>query len=77
MPLLRAAALVELVSLVALLVNLATVHVAAVASLLGPVHGCAYLLVIGATWHRTRSARTTVLAAVPVAGGLLALRRVR
>ncbi|GAA3453837.1 DUF3817 domain-containing protein [Dactylosporangium matsuzakiense] len=77
MPLLRAAALVELLSLAALLVNLATVHVAAVASLLGPVHGCAYLLVIGATWHHTHSARTTVLAAVPVAGGLIALRRVR
>jgi hypothetical protein len=72
--LLRAAAIVELVSLAVLLTNLATVHVPAVASLVGPIHGCAYLLVIGAAWQLTRSARTTLLAVIPVIGGLLALR---
>lgn len=74
MPLLRTAALVELLSLAVLLTNLATVHVPAVASLVGPIHGCAYLLVIGSAWHLTRSSRTTLLAAIPVIGGLLALR---
>ncbi|MFI5912111.1 DUF3817 domain-containing protein [Dactylosporangium sp. NPDC051541] len=77
MRLLRAAALVELCTLLALLINLATAHVPAVASLLGPIHGCAYLVVIGATWHLTRSGRTTLLAAIPVVGGVVALRQVR
>nr|BFE60291.1 hypothetical protein GCM10020063_048170 [Dactylosporangium thailandense] len=75
--LLRAAALAELASLAVLLVNLATVHLAPVASLIGPIHGCAYLLVIGTTWHLTRTAPATLLAAVPVLGGVLALRRIR
>lgn len=73
--LLRAAAIAELASLAVLLTNLATVHLPAVASLIGPIHGCAYLLVIGAAYHLTRSARTTLLAAVPIVGGILALRR--
>ena len=73
--LLRIAAIVEVISLAVLLTNLATVHVPEVASLLGPVHGCAYLLVIGATFSLTRSAGARMLAVVPVAGGLLVLRR--
>ena len=73
--LLRIATIVELISLAVLLTNLATVHVAEVASLLGPVHGCAYLVVIGATINLTRSAATRLLAVVPVLGGLLVLRR--
>ncbi|GGM37627.1 DUF3817 domain-containing protein [Dactylosporangium sucinum] len=75
--LLRIAAVVELVSLAVLLTNLATVHVPAVASLFGPIHGCSYLLVIGTALHLTRSRSTTLLAAIPILGGLLALRRVR
>ena len=77
MPLLRIAAIVELVSIAVLLTNLATVHVPAVASLVGPIHGCAYLLVVGGTWHLSRSAGVTLLSAVPVIGGLLALRKTR
>jgi len=73
--LLRAAALVELLSLILLLANLATVHRPAVASVLGPVHGCAYLFVIGATLQSTRDRRTRLTAVVPGIGGLLALRR--
>ena len=65
--LLRAAALVELVSLVVLLANLATVHWPPVATLLGPLHGCAYLFVIGAAPDRRR--RLTAL--LPGVGGLL------
>lgn len=71
---LRIATAVELVSLVVLLVNLATVHLPAVASLVGPVHGCAYLFVIGATLALTRSTPARLLAAVPAVGGLLVLR---
>jgi hypothetical protein len=70
MSLLRAAAIVDLVSLAVLLTNLATVHIPAVASLLGPIHGCAYLLVIGATWRLTGSARATLIAAIPIIGAL-------
>ena len=75
--LLRGAALVEFVSLGLLLVNLATVHWAAVASLLGPTHGCAYLFVIGATIRESRASSTRLLAIVPGVGGLLVIRRLR
>ncbi|MEV4641630.1 DUF3817 domain-containing protein [Actinoplanes sp. NPDC049548] len=74
---LRIAARVELVSLILLLANLATVHWAAVASLLGPVHGCAYLVVLGATLRESRDGRTRLLAGVPGIGGLLVVRRIR
>jgi hypothetical protein len=75
--LLRAAALVEFLSLILLLANLATVHWPPVASLLGPVHGCAYLYVIGATLRTTRDLRTRLAAAVPGIGGLLVSRRLK
>jgi hypothetical protein len=72
---LKVVARVEFVSLVLLLLNLATVHWADVASLLGPIHGCAYLLVIGATLRATRDIRTRWLSIVPGIGGLWAGRR--
>jgi hypothetical protein len=72
--LLKTAAVVELVSLFLLLANLATVHLPAVATLLGPLHGCAYLLVIGSTIATTRSRRARLLAVLPGIGGLLAVR---
>jgi hypothetical protein len=75
--LLRVAALVEFGSLVLLLANLATVHWAGVASLLGPVHGCAYLFVIGATLREARDLRSRFCAAIPGVGGLLVVRRLR
>jgi hypothetical protein len=43
--LLRLTADVEAITLLVLLANLATVHGEAVFSLIGPVHGCAYLFV--------------------------------
>lgn len=73
--LLRIAAAVEALSLLVLLTNLATVHVDAVASLMGPVHGCAYLFVVIAAYRlpgRTRAGRLRSL--VPGIGGLLVLR---
>lgn len=73
---LRVAAHAELVSLLALLANLATVHLPPVSSLLGPTHGCAYLFVVVATWRLPRaSAATRAVAVIPGVGGLLALRR--
>ncbi|MEK8169851.1 hypothetical protein NKH77_08610 [Streptomyces sp. M19] len=54
--------------------NLATVHLSGVASLAGPVHGCAYLFVIGAV-VRDRAHRPDRLARRrPRVGGVLALR---
>lgn len=73
---LRVAAHAELISLIAMLANLFTVHLRPVSSLLGPTHGCAYLFVVVATW-RLKEATTAaeVLAFIPGVGGLLALRR--
>jgi hypothetical protein len=73
--LLRASTLVELFSLILLLANLVTVHWPSVAGLLGPVHGCAYLFVIGSTMRVTTDLRTRLTAVVPGVGGLLVLRR--
>lgn len=72
---LRAAAFVELASLVVLLVNLATVHWPAVSSAVGPVHGCAYLFVIVLAFRQTTGRWTRAAALVPAVGGLLVLRR--
>ena len=74
--LLRIAARVEAASLLLLLANLFTVHWPPLSSLLGPLHGCAYLLVIGATLQATRRTRPRLLAVVPGIGGLLAERAV-
>jgi hypothetical protein len=77
MLLLRWAARFEAASLLVLLLNLATVHVQWVATLIGPLHGCAYLLAIGATLQVSRSARIRWLAVIPGVGGLLAERSLR
>jgi len=58
-----------------LLVDLATAHASAVASLMGPVHGTAYLATIAAAFLLPLPQRTRLLALVPGVGGLLALRR--
>jgi hypothetical protein len=73
--LLRTAAWTEFVSLCLLLTNLGTVHVGAIATLVGPLHGCAYLLVIGSTAYATKRRRPRLLALVPGFGGLLAERQ--
>ncbi|GII57853.1 hypothetical protein Pth03_62420 [Planotetraspora thailandica] len=73
---LQAAASVELISLAVLLANLATAHWPAVSSLVGPLHGCAYLLVVLTTARdRNAGARTKALALIPGIGGLLVMRR--
>jgi hypothetical protein len=72
---LRLASWVETVSLLVLLVNLATAHASAVASLMGPVHGTAYLTTIAAALLLPLPRGTRLLTLVPAVGGLLALRR--
>ena len=73
--LLRAAAAVEALSLLVLLINLATAHVPEVASLTGPIHGCAYLFVIIAAFRLPGLGLGGRLCSlVPGVGGLLVLR---
>ncbi|GAA4871526.1 DUF3817 domain-containing protein [Saccharopolyspora cebuensis] len=74
MRVLRWAARAELVTLALMLANLATAHLPQVSALLGPAHGCAYLVVVLGTW-RWPDAGAKVLALLPAVGGLLALRR--
>ena len=71
---LAAAAMVETLSLAALLTNLATAHVPWVASALGPVHGFCYLVVIALAWQLPAPTRVRALSLVPAVGGLLVLR---
>ncbi|MFF5210456.1 DUF3817 domain-containing protein [Streptosporangium sp. NPDC000396] len=78
MRVLRIAAGVEAVSLAVLLVNLLTVHIKAITTLAGPLHGMSYLVVI-VTTSMLPSAVSGVRwrAFIPAAGGLLALRRIQ
>ncbi len=71
---LRIAALVEALSLVILFLNLATVHLPALASALGPIHGCAYLIAIVLTWIITKTGLIRALSLIPGFGALLVLR---
>ena len=74
---LATAALLETASLVALLVNLATVHVPSVASALGPVHGFCYLVVIVLSWQLPVRTAVRARSLVPAVGGLLVVRAVQ
>ncbi|MFF5262073.1 DUF3817 domain-containing protein [Actinomadura viridis] len=74
---LRIAAVVEAVSLVVLLANLATVHAEVITSLGGPIHGTSYLAVIAAAWMIPAAPAARWRALVPGVGGLLVLRRTR
>ena len=74
---LRRVAWAETASLLALLVNLATVHVAEVAALLGPLHGCCYLATICTALLVPLPRPAVWLTLVPGIGGLLALRAAR
>ncbi|WEK61359.1 MAG: hypothetical protein P0Y60_00955 [Candidatus Microbacterium colombiense] len=68
----------ELLSIVVLLVNLMTVHIDGVASVLGPVHGTLYLAVaVTALLGRDLMLRTRLMALIPVLGGVLTLINVR
>jgi hypothetical protein len=68
----RAAAVVESVSLLVLLANLATAHVPVIATLCGPVHGLAYVAVVVIALRDPTALRSAkALAWVPGIGGLL------
>ena len=72
---LRVTAAVEATTLALLLVNLATVHLDAVAALTGPVHGLAWLATMAIAFLIPLPRAARLLAVVPGVGGLLALRR--
>ncbi|WP_067168954.1 DUF3817 domain-containing protein [Microtetraspora niveoalba] len=75
--LLRIASAAEVITLVLMLANIATAHVPEISSLLGPAHGCAYLIVVvGTIRHAGADGRAKLLAILPGVGGLLALRRI-
>jgi hypothetical protein len=68
----RVVAAVELISVLVLFVNLATVHLPVITSLGGPTHGCAYLVVVVATLRNpAASTAMKLMAWVPGVGGLL------
>ncbi|MFD7239853.1 hypothetical protein ACFWAT_31665 [Streptomyces syringium] len=79
MRMLRIAAGAEAASFAVLLGNLLTTHTQAITTLVGPLHGTAYLVVIAAASMVPSAAAPGARwrAAVPGAGGLLALRRIR
>ena len=70
-------ALLETASLAALLANRFTVHLDAVTSLLGPVHGGLDLAVIAFAFLAPIRLPGRMLAIVPVVGGLLAVAYAR
>jgi hypothetical protein len=73
----RPAAWVELASLSILLINLYTVHIDEITSTCGPVHGCAYLIVLILTLNRANlPLRTRLLGLIPGIGGMLVLRHI-
>ena len=78
--LLRALGTVELVTLAAMLVNLATVHHPVLTKGLGPVHGLAYCgtvvvaMLLAQALDTPAARRGRWLAVVPGLGGLLAAR---
>ena len=70
--------LLELLSVVALLTNLATVHDPTVTSALGPVHGALYLSVaVTALFGRGLLTRTRLYALLPLLSGPLTMLQVR
>ncbi|MCP3804083.1 hypothetical protein NLX83_32910 [Allokutzneria sp. A3M-2-11 16] len=74
---LRTPAMVEAVSLVVLLANLATAHHPMISSITGPVHGFAYVMVVVVALLREGTPpRARLAALVPGVGGLIALRMI-
>jgi hypothetical protein len=65
---------VETLTLVVLITNRLTVHAEPVTSVVGPLHGFAYLAVIATGLLAPLPRRSRLLTLVPAIGGLLALR---
>lgn len=71
-------AAIEFGTLLVLLANLATVHVPVVATILGPVHGCAYIAAIVTTAVRAGLVSLpTLLSVIPGVGATLAVATLR
>ncbi|NYJ73866.1 hypothetical protein [Allobranchiibius huperziae] len=67
-------AVVETVSLAALLINLATARSSGLAGIVGPIHGSAYLIAIALSFSGPFSSRARLLTFIPGIGALLAHR---
>jgi hypothetical protein len=67
------ASAIELLTLLALVANLATVHHAGLASALGPVHGFCYLVTIVLAWQLPAPLPVHMRSLVPAVGGVLVL----
>ena len=74
---LAVATTVELVTLAVLLVDLATVHWAPLASAVGPLHGTAYPVTAVLAWQLPVPRGVRLRGLVPAVGGLLLLRAAR
>ena len=72
---LGAVAVVEAVTLLVLVVNLATVQLAGLAAVVGPIHGSAYLIGIALAFSGPFPARARMLCFIPGIGALLAARQ--
>jgi hypothetical protein len=69
---------IEFGTLLVLLANLATVHVPVVATILGPMHGCAYIAaIIGTAMCARPMSGPTLLSLIPGVGGSLAVAILR
>lgn len=68
---------IELLTLIGMLANLATVHLPAISHILGPLHGLVYTAtVVAAILVMNGMHRVWLLALVPGVGGLLAAQAV-
>lgn len=74
---LQLVAVLETVTLVALVVNLATANDPGLAAGVGPVHGTLYLLAIALTFLQHASRRARALSLLPAVGAPLAAWQVR
>lgn len=71
------ASVAEAVTLLVLLINRVSAHLPAVTSVVGPVHGFAYLATVATAFLVPLATRARLLTLVPGVGGLLALRSAR
>ncbi|KIH99559.1 hypothetical protein LP52_06690 [Streptomonospora alba] len=71
---LRLAGVIEPATLLVMLLNMATYHLPAVSSVLGPLHGLAYATTVIAAILVNGRHRVWLLALIPGIGGLLAAR---
>jgi hypothetical protein len=74
---LRIAGVLEAVSLLALVSNLAFIHQQPFAAALGPIHGIIYVIVVVLSFLTPLPIRNRLFGLIPGIGGLLVVRAVR